>query len=191
MELRPQDIVVALKLLLPQKNRHWTYASLADELCMSSSQAFRSVERAEVAGLLKPTTNLTSSPNGEPGKQSAISGPVNRSNLKEFLIHGVQYAFPVQRGAITRGMPTAEAAPPLNQHLMPPPPSQLPPVWPFAEGRTRGLELPPLYKNAPKAAMRDPELYELLALVDAIRGGRAREREIAARELVSRIDALG
>jgi len=36
--------------------------------------------------------------------------------------------------------------------------------------------------------MKDPKLYELLALVDAIRAGRAREREIAARELSARID---
>ena len=38
------------------------------------------------------------------------------------------------------------------------------------------------------AALQDPRLYELLALVDAIRDGRAREREIAVRELTSRID---
>jgi hypothetical protein len=32
--------------------------------------------------------------------------------------------------------------------------------------------------------MRDPLLHELLALVDAIREGRARERKLAERELV-------
>ncbi len=37
--------------------------------------------------------------------------------------------------------------------------------------------------------MRDPKLYELLALVDAIREGRAREREIAIRELTAKIDS--
>jgi hypothetical protein len=31
----------------------------------------------------------------------------------------------------------------------------------------------------PKAAKRDPHLYELLALLDAVRIGRARERNLA------------
>lgn len=156
---------------------------------MSSSQVFLSVERAEAARLLGGLTSLPAPP-GAPGVRSTVLRSPNRANLKEFLVHGVQYAFPIHRGGPTRGIPTAEAAPPLSQHVMPPPPSELPPVWPFAEGTVRGVEFPPLYKNVPKAALRDPRLYELLALVDAIRDGRAREREIAVRELTSRIDAF-
>ena len=49
------------------------------------------------------------------------------------------------------------------------------------------MALEPLYKTAPAAALRDPTLYELLALVDAIRDGRARERKIAEQELISRL----
>jgi hypothetical protein len=37
--------------------------------------------------------------------------------------------------------------------------------------------------------MEDFRLYELLALVDAIRDGRARERELAGRELAKRLEA--
>jgi len=37
-------------------------------------------------------------------------------------------------------------------------------------------------KNVPHAALRDPALYELLALVDAIRDGRASERNLAERD---------
>jgi len=37
--------------------------------------------------------------------------------------------------------------------------------------------------------MINPSLYELLALLDAIRDGRAREREFAIRELSARIDS--
>lgn len=48
----------------------------------------------------------------------------------------------------------------------------------------------PLYKSAPQAARRDEKLYELLALVDAIRG-RARERDLAARELRKRLERYG
>ncbi len=86
-----------------------------------------------------------------------------------------------------RGMPTAHAAPPLNGLIQQG--SEPPPVWPTPNGTIRGTEFSPLYKNLPEAARRDPKLYELLALVDAIRDGRAREREIAIRELNARIDA--
>jgi hypothetical protein len=54
-----------------------------------------------------------------------------------------------------------------------------PPVWPHAEGETRGLSFSPLYKGAPQAALLDEDLYKLLALCDAIRGGGTRERNLA------------
>ena len=53
-----------------------------------------------------------------------------------------------------------------------------------------GIAFSPLYRNVPAAALRDPKLYGFLTLVDAIREGRAREREIAIQELTSRIDSI-
>jgi hypothetical protein len=109
----------------------------------------------------------------------------NLRNLEEFLIHGLKYAFVPERGELTRGMPTAHAAPPLEQHFATSP--EPPPVWPDPEGSVRGMAFSPLYKLAPGAAREDERLYELLVLVDAIRGGRARERELAIRELKKRL----
>jgi len=51
----------------------------------------------------------------------------------------------------------------------------------------RGYEFSPLYKSAPAAAMRDKDLYAMLSLLDAIRDGRARERELATKELINRL----
>ncbi|HEV3147196.1 MAG TPA: hypothetical protein VGZ24_00970, partial [Chthoniobacterales bacterium] len=68
--------------------------------------------------------------------------------------------------------------------------SDLPPVWPWQDGNTRGVGLEPLYKNVPRAALHDPALYQLLALVDAIRDGRARERNLAERDLVRRLRSV-
>ena len=51
----------------------------------------------------------------------------------------------------------------------------------------RGVTVEPLYKTAPAAALRDPFLYELLALIDALREGRARERKLAEKELIDRL----
>jgi hypothetical protein len=46
-----------------------------------------------------------------------------------------------------------------------------------------------MYKAMPKAAIRDPGLYELLALVDALRDGRARERKLAQQMISDRLRA--
>jgi hypothetical protein len=110
----------------------------------------------------------------------------NLAALEEFLIHGVKYAFPAQHGEPTRGVPTSYAALPLRQVIAP---SNDPaPVWPFAEGTERGTAFEPLYKMAPKAALRDPVLYEYLALVDALRDGRARERRLAEEMMAQRLN---
>ena len=64
---------------------------------------------------------------------------------------------------MSRGLPTAFAAAPLNEWITPS--DEPPPVWPYSEGNTRGYALYPLHKNVPKAAIADPYLYEMLALV--------------------------
>ena len=115
------------------------------------------------------------------------SGRPVRDALIEFLLHGVKYAYPPEYGALTRGVPTGYAAPPLNKVISGS--SDPPPVWPYAEGNVRGTAFSPLYPSVPAAALQDPRLYELLALVDAIRAGRARERNLAAKELELRLDA--
>ena len=99
-------------------------------------------------------------------------------NLEEFIVHGLRYAFPCEPGAITRGIPTSFAAAPLRDHFFKQS-TDLPPVWSDPEGSTRGYKIAPLYSSVPKAVKSDPELYQLLALVDAIREGRARERQMA------------
>ncbi len=63
-----------------------------------------------------------------------------------------------------------------------------PPVWPYAKGQVRGYSFSPLHKNVPQAALEESPLYELLALVDALRDGRARERDIAGRQLKKRLE---
>jgi len=172
MILKPQDVVILLKLVAwgPQA---WTYQRLAVELSLSQSEAHAGVRRAVAARLM--SDNATSE--GRPILQA----------LEEFVLHGVRYAYAPKLGGMTRGMPTGYAAPPLNKVIVQP--NEPPPVWPYAQGAVRGYSLAPLYPTVPEAAARDPALYELLALVDAIRDGRARERSIAAKELSSRLSA--
>jgi hypothetical protein len=106
--------------------------------------------------------------------------------LLEFLVHGVKYVFPAERGELTRGIPTASGAEPLKGHFQVG--GDPPPVWPYLDGTVRGYSFKPLHKGGPQAAIRDPKLYELLALVDAIRGEKIRERLIAVDELTKRMN---
>lgn len=167
MILKPQDIVILLKLVI-KGNEKWSYSSLADELFMSASEIHAGIQRAVAARLMDMQRRK----------------PIKKS-LEEFLIHGVKYAYPPQRGSLTRGIPTSYAAPPLKDFILKS--NDPPPVWPDPDGEIRGYELSPLYKSVPKAAGKDKKLYELLTLVDAIRDGRARERELAIQEIKKRV----
>ena len=167
MILKPQDILIMLKLVV-RDGSDWSYPVLSHELSMSASEVHAGVKRAVAARLMDMQRKI----------------PV-KSNLLEFLIHGVKYAFPPDRGGLTRGMPTGYAAPPLKALIMQP--DEPPPVWPDPEGTVRGYEFSPLFSAVPAACKVDPKLYEVLALVDAIRDGQARERKIAVKEIQSRI----
>ena len=173
MGVAPQDVLVLLKLVAMDQ-RAWSYNNLAIELGMSPSQAHSAVQRALSARLaLRRNGRITPQTN----------------NLEEFLVHGLKYLCIPKRGEFTRGIPTAYGAPPLAELLIEP--QDVVPVWPHPEGKVRGESFSPIFRSAPEAAMRDRKLYQLLVLVDAIRGGRARERALAGRELGERLKAYG
>lgn len=111
---------------------------------------------------------------------------VLRGNLLEFLVHGVKYAFPAVRGPEVRGVPTGHTASPLVSQF--PVGKEAGPVWPHALGQVRGYALSPLHPDVPKIALANPRLHEVYALIDAIRDGRSRERELAIQELTRTID---
>ena len=61
--------------------------------------------------------------------------------------------------------------------------NDMPPVWSDPEGTVRGFAIEPLHPSVPAAAKADAALYQLLALVDTLRIGHARERKLAEVEL--------
>jgi len=172
MILKPQDLLVTLKLLA-LGDEPWQYAMLAECLDMGQGEVHAAVKRGIKAGLLV-------------AEDSRVV-PMRR-NMLEFVGHGVRYVFVPDRGAIVRGMPTAWAAPPLARKMASD--EWAVPVWPFPEGKVRGESFSPLYRSVPIAADKDQQLYELLALVDAIRGGRSRERKMALEEFSNKLQAL-
>jgi hypothetical protein len=166
MPLLQQDLYVVLQLAALRSEEPITYSALASRLHLSPSRAHAGVQRGIAAGLL------------------AADRRVQRRALLDFLFHGVRHAFFADRGAITRGMPTAHAASPLVDLISDDGPA---PVWPDPEGATRGEAIEPLHPSVPRAAREQPLLYELLALVDALRIGRVRERKLAMEQLEQRI----
>jgi hypothetical protein len=167
VNLKPQDVLVALKLAVIG-GADWSYPSLSEALKISQGEAHISVKRLTKAKLYNDMTRL----------------PI-RAALEEFLIHGVKYAFPVERGGVMRGIPTAWAVSPLKEKLIES--NELPPVWLHPEGTIQGQSWTPLYASVPDAALKDPALHQMLALLDAIRGGSARERNLAVDLLRQRL----
>ena len=169
----PQDVLVLLKLVA-KGSENWTYNSLAMDLDMSPSEVHYAAKRALASRL---------------GVKLDKQIRVHSRNLFEFLSHGVQYCFYPERGQISRGMPTAHAAPPLEGLFISD--ADIPPVWPDPDGEVRGEAFAPLHKSVPYAAKKDQQLYELLALVDAIRGGKSREKEAARKFLKEKLWRYG
>ncbi|WP_235619627.1 hypothetical protein [Paucidesulfovibrio longus] len=154
-----------IKLALPG-SESWTYEGVAHDLGMSSSMAHSAVKRSTQARLF-----------------DSVRKRPRRGALEEFLVHGVKYAFPPDIGSVTRGVPTAQGAPVLQGQFVQSGDDLY--VWPHAEGEVRGMSLSPLFKSVSKIVQADNGLYRALALLDAIRIGRAREQKLAGEMLTA------
>lgn len=175
MILKAQDILVVLKLVASRED--WTYSILAQGVGMSVSEVHAGVKRAELCGLVM---RINASDRPEP----------RIDNLLEFLIHGLSYVLPAERGALTRGIPTSVGAPPLSEFFQTVP-DELVPVWPDPEGTVRGLSLKPIYRSCVLAAKRDENLYRILTVVDGLREGNARTRAAASEWLRKNLRRAG
>lgn len=159
--MKPQDVVVLLKIIA-LGDQPWYHHTLAQSLGISQSEVTESLNRSRFSGLI-----------------NAERKQVSRLSLLDFIRYGIKYAFPEQPGAVVRGVPTAHAALPLSKEIQ----SQEAFVWPDSAGKVRGQAIEPLYRSVPQAVQEDPQLYALLALVDAFRVGRVREQQLAVQHL--------
>ena len=156
--LKPQDVVVLLHVagIEPPK----TYQQLSSDLGMSASEVHQALRRAGESGLYDP-----------------VAKRVRTEALLELLLHGLRYVFPAKRLPRGRGVATGVSAEPLRAHFQTGDGDDV--VWPDPDGDAYGDGLEPLYKSVPLAARQNPVLHRRLALVDAVRAGRARERKLA------------
>lgn len=163
--ISPHDIVILLKIV-SYGSEPWLQQPLAESLGISQSEVSKSLQRSKYAGLLDPRGKV-----------------VMKMALMDFLQYGLRYVFPQKPGPVLRGVPTSHSASPLNTEIQ----AAEAYVWPFAKGTIRGHSIIPLYPSAPAAALKDKQLHELLALTDALRVGKAREKELAIIHLKKRL----
>jgi len=158
--LNPIDIGVLLHLKLHPAD---TYSAIAAKLGISKSTAHGSVARLVRSKLAFDARNATA---------LVADGP-----LRDFLVHGVPYAFAAETVPLARGVVSGfrALADVVKREGLDPKPL----VWPSPLGNDTGVGVEPLVPAAPDLPHRDPKLYRLLALVDSLRLADAREREFA------------
>lgn len=165
--MRPVDVVIMMKIIAFGHNS-WRQKDIAESLFISNSEVSESLHRSQLAGLIDDI------------KQNLF-----RKNLLDFLQYGVKYVFPVSPGGLTRGIPTAHSAPMLRGNFV----GQMTFVWAEANGEVQGHEIEPLYSTIPRAVKIDSRFYEIMALIDMLRIGRAREIQLAVEQLAKHIIA--
>lgn len=186
--MKSQDIVILLKLASLQEREKqgcfeqpgcptkredpYSVRGLESSLGISKTEVNASIKRSVASGLAVKD------------REFGRARP-NCRNLYNFIIHGLKFVFPAKPGAMTRGIPTAFAAPMLESLLISA--GEYIYVWPYARGKAMGQSVGPLFKTVPEAAQKDDRLYEYLALVDAIRLGNRREAGLAAERLSERL----
>jgi hypothetical protein len=164
MALLPADLLVALKLVA-HPDRSASVRQLGEELGMSKSAVAYSLGRLQAVHLVN---------------QGGGRRRVNRLALRDLIENGVRWIAPARVGDFELGLATAHSADVLARNFVS---DADPVVMPLAHGPLRGRAVNPLHPLAPKAAARDERLHRLLAVVDTFRIGRARDRQVAAKEL--------
>lgn len=176
--MKSQDIYILFKLVCLHQNSH---ASASDHFSARGLSAALGVSKSEVNASIRRSIDV-----GLAIKDRKSGYPkANRQALLEFVVHGLKYVFPAKPAEITRGVPTAFSAPMLQTELSSV--GDFIPVWPYAESEQKGQAVSPLFKTVPKAVLHDEQLYELLALTDAIRLGNPRESKLAVALLKKRL----
>lgn len=157
--VKASDIYVLSGLLVIEED--WTYRSLADRLHVPHPVVQRALSRAQAADLY-----------------SAERREVHLPHWEEFASHALRFTAPTRLGALMPGVPAAWAAEPMASAIRSSG-EDPPPIWPYARGRVRGQAIEPLHPSAPEAVEEWPQLGEILAVLDSLRAGDPRVRNVA------------
>ncbi len=170
MELKRQDTLIAIKYWsLRRDKQESSVRNLAEVIGISASEVSKGTKRLIASKLLVERS----------GDIFAESGA-----LSEWLCYGVRYAYPQESIGYGRGMATSWNCPVLESEVVPPSP---PFVWSVPGGEYDGALISPIHDSVPFAASHDENVYRVMSLLEAIRGGRPRELKIAREMLTSLI----
>lgn len=175
--MKSQDILILLKLI----SLHHRDKVQAEDFSVRALAAATGISKTEINASLKRSIDISLA---KRDRKSQLP-MANSKALLDFIVSGLRYVFPANPGAVARGMMTGFEAPGLQGLLSSIGENHY--VWPDAESSEKGQVIVPLYKTAPFAARQDPQLYQSMALVDAIRLGNPREVTIAKTELKKRL----
>ena len=166
--MRPHDLVVLLKIISSGKGLLLN-KDIAVSLFISNSEISESLNRSMIAKLISPDKQV-----------------VFKTALFNFIEHGLKFVFPADPGPIVRGIATAHSAPILKDYFV----ADENYVWPSPSGKIKGQAIAPLHPNQILAVMNDDKLYDVLALVDAIRVGKVREQKKALELLKQSFESI-
>jgi hypothetical protein len=174
MEYEMKSIsVYVLACLIVRKERFGSYEKWGKEIGLSAASLFRSVKDLRKAKLVTET----------------VDGDVpNYQNAEKFLLYGFPFCFSAEKGKLVRGFKTGVDASSLKSEFAE---GDYPAVWAHYEGDVKGFEVKPLHSCVPDQItddLMDKNLYELLALLDVLRIGQAREVQAAQKKIKEILD---
>lgn len=162
MELKAQDTLLAVKYWsLAQGGERYSLRELADLLGISAGEISKSTQRLLRAQLLVERDDYMHA---------------RKDTLLEWLCFGVRYAYPFESVGYGRGLATSWNCLLVESEMSPLEPAW---VWAMPSGKSEGVLVKPIHPAIPLAASKDENLYQMFALVEAIRGGKPRELSIA------------
>ena len=159
--LRPQDIMIALWIAVEDQP---SVKNISANLKISLGDVSNGITRLQFARLIQ---------------RQGRDRKCNTSNLFEFVVHGVKYCFPGILGAPARGIPTAWGHSFFSSKIR----SDSSPVYSSLNGKHYGPEISPLYKSLPLACEESEVVYQITAIVDCLRIGKARDISLAENQL--------
>ena len=161
--LKPIDFTVLVYVVSMGAGTTWTQSQLALGLGVSQSNIHRALKQLHASGLMR-------------------SNKPQRHAFRDVTVHAVRHIYPAVLGPPARGVATAHSTPTIALQIR----AEETMVWPLDSASAFGTALEPLHPCVPGAAQRSSRFHELMALIDVIRVGRIRERQLAA----SRLDEI-
>jgi hypothetical protein len=162
--IKPQDILLLSKLI-SLNGMHERQIDLATDLDLSQAEVANSLERLKRASLIDETKKN-----------------VNRLAAIEFFKHAIKFLFPIEYDAPSRGVLIGPSAEFIRKEVRSR--DDMSYILEDLNGESSGVSIRPIYPSVLKAIKGNEMMYQLLCLVDVLRGlGGVRHRQFAETEI--------